>query len=299
VQLPPEMTEKYLNRFEKWETGTKLVNGVDTNVIYGVKEDGTKKVIAMEIEINGELRMTTVSETVVYDKENNPHGLYVYIDPNWNGADPDDGQRRGRFYVNENTASMLFGKPEDPNAPVFWNALAQQLGLSVDNTIDLVMRKNDGEISFNVPVGERSKISSPSEMIKLPFPANLNKPIAIRRIFSSADYDRLSIEIKEKRSVITYEREGEPQGQFAGKLLWTDNNGQLIGYCILNTIEIYFGLDPEKYDDGNGLNIDSAKGLSKQMYSMFDLIGDGKANKVKYYGDSVLKAFDADLVNFR
>lgn len=301
--LPPEMTEKYLGQFDKWENGTKEVNGVETDVIYGFQGE-TKKVIAMNIEVNGEMRMTGVSETTVYDKENNSHDIYVYIDPNWSASDDDDprgpDEKRGRVTVTEATATMLFGKPENPDTPVFWNALAQQMGLSVDKTIDLVMRENNGITNFKVPVGERQKITFNSDMTKLPYPANLNKPIAIKVIFSKDDYNRLPEEIKEKRSVITYEREGEEYGQFEGRLLWTDSDGQINIYCIITTIEVYFGLDPNGYGkDGPSLSTETQKAVSKISYSLFDLIGDGKENKVKYYGDSVPKAFDANLTTFR
>lgn len=303
-QLPPEITDKYLGQFESTESGVKTINDVETKVIYGIKEDGTKQVIAMEMEINGEIRMTGVSETAVLDKDGNSHNLYVYVDPNWNASDPDDDRsldkKWGRFNVNIDTANILFGKPEDPKAPLFWNALAQQMGVTTDSAIDTVMNKNEGIINFNVPIGERKKITYNSEMTKLPYPVDLDKPVAIRVVFSQADYERLPQEVKEKRSAITYEQEGEQYGLFDSRLAWTEPNGQLTIYSIYTGYEVFDGLDPLRYGNkGSFLSSEAAKTVSKQIYSIFDLIGDGVQNKVNYYGDSVAKALDADLVKFR
>lgn len=180
--LPPEMTEKYLNRFESTENGTKAVNGVDTNVIYGIRANGEKHVIAMEIEIDGEMRMTRVGE---YTDEAG-FSYYTYIDPK--------NSVEGRFAVNGETSKRMFDYEQSVN---IWKSLGQQWGKTPEQARDYAMVQKGGIVNFNTPVRDFS-VGGWYPFRYESITVNFNLPIEIAVNMTNEGFNSMPTDIKKR-----------------------------------------------------------------------------------------------------
>lgn len=270
--LPPEMTEKYLSKFASTEEGIKQVNGVDTNVIFGIEADGTKKVIAMEMEIDGEMRMTRVGEYI--DKAGISY--YTYIEPKYSSE--------GRFSVTDKTSQILFGEPDGVNDVNMWNSLAKQLGFATaEEARDFVMIENGGKLQFNVPYGEREGANTKSLMTKLPYTADFNLPVEIKTIITKAEFDEIPDEIKVNLSHTKWEMDNE-EGFLKARLFWVKENGQIEIYVVNTSVEVYKLLDPNKFSENNKkyINEDLRKLVATEILTAVDLIDDGQFNQATY-----------------
>ncbi|WKZ25746.1 MAG: hypothetical protein QY322_00310 [bacterium] len=293
VVFPAEMTDKYKNQFETFEYGVKQVNGVDTKVIYGIKSDETKQVIAMEMEIDGQMRMTRVGEHIVKDGEGNDHSFYTYIDPKWSST--------GIFSVTDRTSKGIVGMPEGKNDANMWNSLAHQLGFATpEQAFEHVMVKNDGIFNFKVAYGVRSDPYATSKMKSLEHPANFNLPIEIRTIMTADEYNSLPDEIKNDLINDQKSKNTIVDSTF-GYLLWTKPNGQIVIYSISTAAERW-GYN----NDSHTLNDSDRKMITdfyeaQVVYRIFDSMGmmvAGKSN-LRSYARQSRNFLEIEGINFK
>lgn len=253
TKLPPEITERYIKQFESIETGKKTINSKETDVFYGVKKDGTKTVIAMEIETDREMRMTRVGE---YTDEAG-FSYYVMMDK----TPKIDGSMGGRFNVTDDTAKKLFKIDTEKGAVNIWKSLGRQWGISPEAARDKVMIDNNGIAHFDVAVGiPTSNAKYPSKSESLPYPVNFNLPIKVNAIATVEDYNDLPDEIKRLLIVDLglYKDSGGSidakngdllgGGSIFGSLIWASPDGQLTIYSVSTAIEHFKVLTPEKMD---------------------------------------------------
>lgn len=262
------MTEKYLGQFDKWEKGTKEVNGVETEVIYGFKGEN-KKVIAMNIEVEGKMRMTRVGEYT----DAAVFSYYTVILPEYSSE--------GRFSVTDKTSQILLGEPEGAKDVNIWNSLAKQLGFATAaEARDFVMIKNGGKLRFKVAYGERNKATDKSPMTDLPYEANFNLPIEIRTIITKADYENIPQEFMENMIHSKYDTDPK-EGVIHSSLFWTKPNGQIVIYSI-STYAEYYGMTnletmPKKYIPY--VNDELREHIAEKILTPIQLIENGILNK--------------------
>ena len=238
VQLPPEMTKKYTDRYESLEEGVKQVNDVDTNVIYGIKKDGSKHVVAMEIETEGKMRMTRVGE---YTDES---GFSYYVVMGKIGEI--DGSVGGRFQVDENAAKKLFEIDDNKNIVNIWNSLASQWGLTPEQARDRVMIDNGGFAKFNVAVGiPTSNASWPSKSYGLSNEVNFNLPVELIAVATKEEYEALPEGVK-SRLVYSHRALEAPEQAIIGGLVWVKPNGQLQIFSVGTPVGHWNYLNPDE-----------------------------------------------------
>jgi hypothetical protein len=273
--LPDSMTEKYLSNFEKTEEGVVAVNGLDTNIIYGVKADGTKLVIAMEMEVNGKMEMTRVGE---YKDEK---GFSYYVAMGQVGEV--DGSIGGRFNVTDSTAEKIFAIDESKNAVNIWNSLASQWGLTPEQARDRVMIDNKGFAKFDVAVGiPTSNADFPSKSSSLPNEVNFNLPVEIITVATHNDFDALPGELKDNLIYdheirrISQEGDGDP---IIGGLVWVKPNGQLQIVSVGTPVGHWNYLHPEENskEKSAGTNKYLKEHIVPQLLLALDLISNPSA----------------------
>jgi hypothetical protein len=277
----------------QFEYGVKQVNKTDTKVIYGIKSDETKQVVAMEIEIDGQMRMTRVGEYIVKDSEGNEHSFYTYIDPKWSST--------GIFSATDRTSKGIVGMPEGKNDANMWNSLAHQLGFATpEQAFEHVMVKNNGIANFKVAYGFRRKATDVSKMKMLEYPANFNLPIEIRTIMTAKEYDSLPDEIRNNLIQTDFGINNEEGVKF-GYLLWTKPNGQIVIYSISTTAEYWV-----YNNDSHTLTETDRKTITdfyedQIVYAIFDSMGmmvSGKSN-LRSYARQSRNFLEIDGLNFK
>ncbi len=294
-QLPPEITEKYLGQFDKWEKGTKEANGVETDVIYGFKGE-IKKVIAMNIEIDGEMRMTRVGE---YTDE---AGFSYYTVMGKFGEI--DGSMGGRFNVTDATTEKLFKIDPNKNIVNIWNSLASQWGLTPEQARDRVMIDNKGFAKFNVAVGiPESNGNFPSKSYGLPNEVDFNLPVEIITIATHEAFDALPNDLKKNLIYdheirrISQEGDGDP---IIGGLVWVRPDGTLQIISVGTPVGHWGYLNPEslKEDVRTGTNKYLKEHIVPQLLLAVDLISNPSApvprNGVNAYFSQMNNIFEID-----
>ena len=230
--LPAEMTDRYLAKFDKTEEGTKVVDGVETKVIFGVKEGKDNKVIAMEIDG----RMTRVGETT----DANGNSFYVYMNPNYSIGN--------RIAVTDITADVLFGTGDSKADVNLFKSIGTQFGLTPEEMKAKIM-ENDGKIKFQVAVGngEGSANNFKNKFAELPNKADFNKPIEIITVATNAELAKLTKEFEDNginlTDLLVTVRGLDPAYPLQhSNLLWVKPNGQMQIIVIQTGIEITPGI---------------------------------------------------------
>lgn len=178
------MTDRYLERFETVQAGTRVVDGVETNVVIGVDEGGVKSVIGMEID--GVMRR--VGEYTNQDGRS----YYVYV----NG----DTRLSRMMLPTGRTAYTLFHTTShiDPDFSLFIS-IGRQLGVTPERAEELVW-ENGGQLEILVPAGvPESSAKFPVRFIRRTL--NFNRPIEIKIINTPEEFGALS---SDERNALVY-----------------------------------------------------------------------------------------------